>query len=407
MNFIAINAEAHLSGLEDKITFERIDKSQYGESLSELLHKWHEPFVIMWHEDPEIGLPVLKELRGKGKMPSLLRGCVFFRGMDYAGLLKCESVKDVLKKNEFTEKEIHVVSGVVYAGSPGSKVLSRFEHFIDEVSRMDYDEAPLPFHLLEPVPYSVGLTLLLLAKHLIDEKKLSAEEVIAALDWHLITKDGRQAGYTLGLISDDEVPVPSQIIDYAHQYQNLLCGEARWRCDISSQRQQALHSMLERKVLSSVNYIKNSNSPNADPAGLSAIHKYVQEMSGFINSQLRSLTSDSSLIQSEGISRIRQYLKAESAEVLYALSGLIDELLKPQCHFYTKRDEIECQVNELNKVVFELMSQQTVETKAMQLHLGDITEAARKLESLLCCPCATDGNEVRLYGIEITADINC
>jgi flagellar biosynthesis chaperone FliJ len=406
MNCVVVNAGERLSRLRGKVSFEHVEYynyARYRNEMLKLLQKQAESFVLLWHEDPEIGLKVLYDIRQNGALPARWRGCVFFRAVAYAGLLTEERAASILKETDFADN-IHMVPSLVSETNPSDELLSRFERFVDAVRAIEPDDVPLPFDIFKPPGNGAGISLLLLAEHLINDKRLSVEEVIAAMDWPLIIKDGKEAGYSLGLVPDDEAPAPYQILNYAHQYQSLLREQVKWRCDLCDQRHHVFHNMLLRKILDPARRMKGLYRLNIEPEEMRALLTSAEKTIDSINSQLSLLSDERSPYQAVAVSHISQYLKANSLNVAGQLSSLIQELFKARCHLYINREGIEREVNKLKEIAAELASRPATDIQHLEVSLGDLIKTAEKIQSLLQCPCMPTENEVQLY--EITKNIN-
>lgn len=407
MKCVVLNDSKRLSRLGSKVVFETIpdaDEDAYREGLLRLMRRQTEPFVLLWHEQPAIGLRLLSDLEEKAVLPANWRGGVFFRAVAYAGLVREQDARDFFKKSLFPD-QLHIFADRVSEIAPNRIIISRFSRFVDAVNSMTGTEVALPFKLLDPPRQQAGLLTLWLAGRLIQERRLSDQEVIASLNWQPIIREGQQAGYSFGLRPGDPDDLPGQAVRHISKYSHLMRQEAKWRCDLCDQRHRISHAELNRKVLDQATPMKNSRILASDPADVKKLCQYVAEAVAAINQQQYWLTAEGGMIQAAAAGQIEPYLNGKSPRVLDELSTHVRELFQTTCLFYLNRNEIQQQAKRLSQATASITAHSATEGGEIDLHLGDIIAAAEKIIALLRCPTTQNGNEVRLY--EITKNPNC
>lgn len=396
MKCIVLNDDHRLSRLGGaNVSFaavEKTDDDTYREGLLCLMRRPAEPFVLLWHEQPAVGLHLLSDLKKNSALPAGWQGCVFFRAAAYAGLVNEQSARDCLKKSELSDR-IHIFAERVPEIAPGEAVVSRLARFVDAVGAITNTEVALPFKLLDPPPREAGLITLLLAGRLIQDGRLSAEDVMAALNWRPIIQEGQRAGYSLGLLPDEPTPAPLQVIRYLGQYADLLRESVKWRCDLCEQRHMITHTTLDRQLHEQATFMKNQGS---NPAEVSTLLEHIAAVVVAINRQQDWLAPEGNLIRAAAASQIAPYLKAGAIHVLDEMTRLVRDQFQMTCCFYLNREAIERQVRQMRQAADELAAQPADESREAERHLGDIIAIVTQIKALLQCPTPPRSHEVIL-----------
>ncbi|MCX6585804.1 MAG: hypothetical protein NTX13_04390 [Acidobacteria bacterium] len=197
------------------------------------------PTIVLWHEIVAKAFPLLSRLVTEGSWPNHLRGVVFFRAAQYAGLNSRVHANEELERYSLPASKVHVLSSVV-SSRPDPEIVNRIRNFVEAVRKVD--AGGVPYWILEPPEISDGVFTPQILDFLM-EKGGTVEDPLQGLNWNLIVKDCALQGVECG-------PVPS--VDVLREVANKLrsrIGSPRVRCGSCSALRAWEHTRLRQMNL--------------------------------------------------------------------------------------------------------------------------------------------------------------
>jgi hypothetical protein len=340
MRVYVLNGAGRLPTLKGKATFVTADNATLKETVRSLA-VGSQPFVLIWHEDPKVGLRILNSLRDENQLPANFRGCVFFRALRYAGLDTEAKAKAYLMRAGF-EEEAHIISNIVSGDNPPKDVLHRFDIFVDAVREMGDENVPLPFRLLEPLAGAAKRALarlvLFLAQRSVSKGLLAIDEVLAAVEWSPVLRDA-ELDFADNWPSPDPIPTREQLLCSLYGPEVTLNYEPL--CLTCHSRSILEHSSLKYDVILPGIAVVKGKWPKGKAKPNDGIRNTALMVADEIELLLVSATRNADLFGRRIVSLIAPYLKQPSESFRLAASQLLIEEFKAKCDLHLNYSKLQ------------------------------------------------------------------
>jgi hypothetical protein len=367
MKVIVLNAAGRFTRLQGKVSFLTADAAALKETVGGLASEG-QPFVLLWHEDPQAALVLLRDLRREGRLPAGLRGCVLFRALRYAGLDTAKKARERVRRAQF-EETVHILSSIVAESGPSEDVAGRFERFVAAVAEMDEGDGPLPFGILEPPDEEskrkLADAVLYLARKSVSSSLLREDEAREAVRWDMTLRDVRLEGGNGPL-----APVES-VLDYKRF------------CPACPKRGQLEHSDLRDQVIMPGGAAAETCDSDEKAEIVEKINSAASELANRLENMLRAENAGAFLREVMGL--MAPYLHPESERFSSAAARLLREEFQERCDLYRQRRELEEGIASLRRASTTTPHGDEDRRRSKGERLRELVNAARQLRNNLQC----------------------